>query len=71
LTGLAETVRRLTTSVMVSKLVEVAVGSSGVCAIDSIFGSATDVDAPSSSGEDGAIVLVTTVSVTRDAVTVT
>jgi len=61
---------RLTTSVMVSKLVEVAVGSSEVSANDSIFGSAMDEDA-SRSGEDSATVVVKTVLVTWDAVTVT
>lgn len=45
---------------MVSKLVEVVVGSSEVSA-----------EAPIWSREDGAIVVVNTVSVTRDAVTVT
>lgn len=55
---------------MVSKLVEVAVGSSEVSANDSIFGSAMDEDA-SRSGEDSATVVVKTVLVTWDAVTVT
>lgn len=69
LTGIAEAARRLTTSVMVSKLVQVAVGS--VSASDFDFGPAMGEDGPSSSREDGAIVVVKTVSVTWDAVTVT
>ncbi len=70
LTGVAIAVMRLTTSVMVSKLVEVAVGSSEVSTSDSIFGSAIDEDAPRS-GKDGATVVVKTVLVTWDAMTVT